>query len=701
MATATNKPFTNIDSGTYYGEITIEIGCTSPNAIIYYTLDGTTPTITSSSINANTEITISEPGNYLIRCFAKTPYNDPSQIIDINYILLENQNLRTTNTSDNILDRIPYTLEPTNSYGPQLYVDLTQFVSQKMRDQEGFMELLYLFQDYINNGFRLIPYYYKELVSTNSGDGCLAGTTKINYEYLEPYNHDISMIMDYENASQDLEQTIAVEQYDRNRDLSTFAIDDQLIEDYKKKYSGEYVQYVDETGTTHKSKYYYTMKYYKNKSFINLSDVEYPFNMFLSTIDSSDTNNSELEPQLMLKSEALNKLNSFSGKVSVILYYCGYDDFVDNFNYSGSFKVNEYFYPKFDNRVDNYNIEDIPHINSGEYLSKNDFIQQLSSNTDRFSITIELNSISQLSTISISDFAMSILLEISNITQYNEVPSNIPLMAPRFLKVKMWQDPKIFYDHFSYQNANRIDDKRSTVLEKIRSIAYMNDPDVIDYEYIEFIASEMGYNIDLAKEDIENNSVLTTKADREEALRMVLKNLPNFYKIKCTKNGLESLLLSFGIVGEIIYLHTIGNEQKQGYVDFIDSRLIEGFEDSQYTNDSKTELTKAINKGYLSNTVISDWFPSPHFRIELDLLEQNLRLDKNKLGIQLINKAVKRTKPINTVFQGFYGKMSSKFAELFIHAPKGLMKASIRSVVNNTCETTDVWSSRCIGNKYY
>lgn len=697
MPTATNKPFTNIESGTYYGEITIEIGCTSPFSNIYYTLDGSIPTTSSKSILANTEITISSPGEYVLKCFASNPFNGPSEIVTFSYSILGRENIKTTTTSDNMLDRIPNNLEPINSNGPQLYVDLTQFVSQKMREQEGFMDLLYLFQDYLNNGFRTIPFYYKEIISTTKNN-CYSDT-KTHYEYLEPYNHDITMIIDYENASQDLDRIDYVEHYDRNRDISTFSIDEDLLTEYKRKYSDEYISYVNENGELINSPFYYTMKYYKNLNMLKLNNITYPFDVFISTLDDSSTNNSDLEPQIVLKSEVVNKLSSYTGALKVIVYYCGYDDFIEHFKYNGSFTVNKFFYPTFDNRFDSYNSEEDVYSLAGEYGGAEEFIQHLTPASDRFSVTIELSSILQLSSISDIDFAMSMFLHITSDTLLNQIPSNIPLMAPRFLKITRWQDPKTFYDHFSYQNENRINDKKSTILEKIRSIAYLNDPDVIDYEYIDFVASQMGYNLDLEREDIENNPMFGNKAEREEALRMILKNLPNFYKIKCTKNGLESLLLSFGIVGEIIYLHTIGNEHQQGYVDFIDSRLIEGYGDGVYSEDSKSELDKVIKQGYLSNTVIADWFPSPHFRIELDLLQQNLRLDKNKLGIDLINKAVKRTKPINTVFQGFYGKMTSKFAELFIHAPKGLIKANMKSVVNSTCHTIDVWKSSCVSNK--
>jgi hypothetical protein len=681
MTAITKNPFSSLDNGSYYGEISIEIGCTSPNAIIYYTLDGTIPTTSSLHINANTEITISSIGSNIITCFALSPNYSASSVVTFNYQILERLNLTTTNTSDNILTSHSPLLEPINSNGAQPYIDLTQFLSRKIREQDDFMELVYVFQDYLNNGFRVIPYFKKEIVVTNKQ--LCSSKSNTTYEYLEPYNHTIDMLLDYENASQDLDNLISIEQYDRNRDIDTFSIDSDLLETYKTKYSDDYYDSV----------FYKSFVYYRNLNELKTKTITYPFDIFLSTIDSYKTNNSDLDAQFMLRSEILSKLSGITSQVTINIYFCGYEDFVEHFKYTGAFSVSKYFYPTFYNKIDMYNELDDVFEYYGDYSDKATFISKLQTYSNRFRVSVNLSNIQLISTLTDIDYPMTVVVHINNESELNTLPINIPLLSQRFLVIKKWQDPEIFYNYFNSQNEYRIDDKASSILDKIRKIAYSHDPDVIDYEYIDFIASQMGYNIDLDRDDIENNGIYATAEEKEQALRSVIRNLPNFYKIKCTKNGLEALLLSFGIVGDIVYLYTIGNNKKQGYADFIDSRLIEGYnEDGQYTSSDMLKLKEArAENGSLANSVISDWFPSPHFRVELDLLTQNLRINKNKLGIALINSAVKKTKPINTVFQGFYGKMTDKFAELFIYAPKGMTTGYIRTNVGNNCVIIDTW----------
>ena len=54
-------------------------------------------------------------------------------------------------------------------------------------------------------------------------------------------------------------------------------------------------------------------------------------------------------------------------------------------------------------------------------------------------------------------------------------------------------------------------------------------------------------------------------------------------------------MLSFGIVGDLVYLYTIGNENEKGYADFINSELIEGHSDtSQYTSEENESTGNSI-----------------------------------------------------------------------------------------------------------
>lgn len=690
MSVKTKNPLFNTSVKTFLDVALIEVICNTPNARIYYTVDGSDPNTNSNYILSGQNIKVKTVGNHILKCLATSRDNSgntipSSDIVSFAFKVIANSNFIITNTSDTYVTKQSSDLEPTYPNGAQMYVDLTQFLPDKLINQDGFMELVYMFQDYMNNGFRLIPKpcstitYQKKLSC-----GAIEETT--NIEWLEPYNHDISMLLDYENESQTIGITKVMEKYDRNRDISTFSFSEEEIGEYKNKYSEK----------LSRGRYYDNYVYYKNINELSniLPEDAKNYHIFISTLDNANTNNSDIQSQVEFKSKIHEYLKYYEGKLLVNLYFCSYEDFENNFTYNGSYTLQSTYYPTFDGIYDNYNLEKVQTIKS--FNNKTDLKDYLVPDTKRFRISILLNSIDDILGLTNIDSEMSVTLIITDASQLSSLPRYCPLLAPRFNTIYQWQDPTTFYNYFSCQNQYRIDDKRSSILEKIHRLAYLKDVDVIDYKFVEFIASQMGYNIEVEREDIEDNEYYRSNEEKEKALREIIRNLPNFYKIKCTKNGLEALLLSFGLVGEVVYLYTIGNEKQQGYADFIDAKLIEGSDDSDIFNISEEDMeyNKTVNVS-LSSSVVSDWFPSPHFRIELDILKQNLRLDTNKLGIELVNKAVRKTKPINTVFQGFYGKMVSNFGYLFLHKPKGLMKGYSFTSIGESCDTLDVWDSRC------
>ena len=697
MQIKTINPVFNVNVKTYLEKAHIEIICNSPNSKIFYTLDGSTPTTNSSYIFSGNKINIygSNTGysTYSINCFALSSGNNGStntytnsDIVSYSFQIIQNTNYEVTTTSDTTLVQIPPILEPTNDFGAQMYVDLTQFIPLKLQQQDGFMELINLFQDYMNNGFREIPSPTTTITYTGKGD-CGLTSTRTHIEYLEPYNHDVSMLISYENDTMNIGSPSGIEQYNRNRDISTFSIDSQLLSDYMNQYSNAY-----STG----SYFYESYSYYNNVSELLSKEnyISFPFTLFVSKLE--DNNVTDLQPLNFLTTES-SVFSSYSGSLTVYLYFCSVADFNAHFTWIDSFNLEPTFYPTFYNMYDQYNDYNESLLTEATYTSKASLVSALPVDTTRFRISVELSSVSQISTLTSASSPISILFNINNMNDLNSLPNNIPFLAPRFDVIYQWQDPTTFYNYFSSQNNYRIDDKKATILEKIHKIAYLKDADVIDYEYIQFIASQMGYNLEINREDVENNEYYITEYEKEQALRNILKNLPSFYKIKCTKNGLESILLSFGIVGELIYLYTIGNSKQQGYFDFIDASLIEGPDNYgifDQTLGEKLAQERLVNAS-LANTVVSDWFPSPHFRVQLDLLAQDLRLDQNKMGLSLITKAIKNTKPINTVFQGFYGTLMANFGYIFVHKPNGMMLAYTTSNYNPGCEITDVWDTRC------
>jgi hypothetical protein len=91
----------------------------------------------------------------------------------------------------------------------------------------------------------------------------------------------------------------------------------------------------------------------------------------------------------------------------------------------------------------------------------------------------------------------------------------------------------------------------------------LHDPDLIDIEYIQHFASNLGYNIDIYRNEVgisgtgtlgfgdfgEDSSLAT---DSEKYLRLMISNLPNWYKIKSTNNAIKVMLYSFGLIGDIV-----------------------------------------------------------------------------------------------------------------------------------------------------
>jgi hypothetical protein len=180
-----------------------------------------------------------------------------------------------------------------------------------------------------------------------------------------------------------------------------------------------------------------------------------------------------------------------------------------------------------------------------------------------------------------------------------------------------------------------------SMLEKIKQISTLHDPAEIDITYIQQLASYLGYDIDVTMSrdsinDINTDSGIdnTYRVDNEitrRYLRNVIENLPNWYKIKTTRNAIKVLLYSFGLIGDIVYNWTDSNVSAGGY----------GNDRSKwYINDeSLSYVDSVIGVPY-------NYFPTPHFSIKIS---QNELQSKwvNNLSELLI--AIESIRPINNV----------------------------------------------------
>lgn len=212
-------------------------------------------------------------------------------------------------------------------------------------------------------------------------------------------------------------------------------------------------------------------------------------------------------------------------------------------------------------------------------------------------------------------------------------------------------DHKYYNENFSsainYTDATTIDTSNLqinsntetiSILEKIKRLTELQDPTLIDLDYIQFFAKNLGYNIDIYREEVvgdsfgnlgtlDNGSI--NQLDQEKYLRFVVENLPNWYKIKTTKNCIKIMLYSFGLIGDIVEL---------------------------YSKDySDTEQDWNYDTGNLEN-INNTWYPTPHFAIKINIdRSDNISVDISKKSSMI--RAIESIRPINTVFRKLSGVM--------------------------------------------
>ena len=187
--------------------------------------------------------------------------------------------------------------------------------------------------------------------------------------------------------------------------------------------------------------------------------------------------------------------------------------------------------------------------------------------------------------------------------------------------------------------------QKISILEKVQRITELHDPDLIDLEYIQFFANNLGYDIDINRNEVGVSAAgqlgLTDfssespclSSDSDKYLRFTVRNLPTWYKIKTTDNAIKVMLYSFGLVGE----------------------LIEFFTDS-YSAVSDGGKWRLDYTGEFTD-IPDGWFPTPHFSISVNIDESvNITDDVNRR--RKIIDAVESVRPINTVFKNLSAYLS-------------------------------------------
>lgn len=196
---------------------------------------------------------------------------------------------------------------------------------------------------------------------------------------------------------------------------------------------------------------------------------------------------------------------------------------------------------------------------------------------------------------------------------------------------------------FEVPTQNLDTDPRISILEKVKRIAELHDPESIDIEYIQYFAKYLGYNIEISRDEVGGfgtfgvESIVCSASDTERYLRFMVGNLPNWYKIKTTRDTIRILLYSFGLISDIATYYT------ENY------------------NPDFTKWKPDITDD-LAN-IPDTWYPTPHYSVKIDIdqsMSQTIPAGESLLGLLIkqgdrIIKAVESVRPVNDVFHKLMG----------------------------------------------
>lgn len=169
--------------------------------------------------------------------------------------------------------------------------------------------------------------------------------------------------------------------------------------------------------------------------------------------------------------------------------------------------------------------------------------------------------------------------------------------------------------------------------ERIERLAYLRDPEVIDIDLIGYLARFMGYDITAVADDIRSSNVYNNSEERESAIREAIAHLPQFYSLSGTKAGINMLMATFGLVGELVTMWTNTNDP---YGELI----------------RQDEVAERMDIDQAKGKTTSSWVPTPH--VVLDIIE-NSNFNSVLMGneeLTRMKEQIRRCKPINVVFDG-------------------------------------------------
>lgn len=169
--------------------------------------------------------------------------------------------------------------------------------------------------------------------------------------------------------------------------------------------------------------------------------------------------------------------------------------------------------------------------------------------------------------------------------------------------------------------------------ERIERLAYLRDANVIDIDLIEYLARFMGYDITALADDIRSSNIYRNSDERESAVRETIAHLPQFYALNGTKAGINMLMATFGLIGDLVTMWTSTDDP---YGELV----------------RQDEVGARIDEDRVNGKTGASWVPTPH--VQLDIIENdsfNSMLMASE-EITRMKEQIRRCKPINVVFDG-------------------------------------------------
>jgi len=186
-----------------------------------------------------------------------------------------------------------------------------------------------------------------------------------------------------------------------------------------------------------------------------------------------------------------------------------------------------------------------------------------------------------------------------------------------------------------YMIEDELTTTKFSILEKIFRLSETHDPDLIDIDFIQYFAKNLGYSLNVYRDDVgsELGNFGTTEnilnqGDINKYLRFMVSNLPMWYKIKTTESAVQVMLYSFGLVGDLIKYYTDmnSNQKWSWYLDY--SKQLQDVPQNSYS--------------------------TPHFALKIDI-DSSVDIVSDITRRAAVIRAIDSIRPINCVFKQLSG----------------------------------------------